>query len=164
MFSDLTFYAEPRTADPQRVEALARATGFFSAAEVDIARELVEERLQQGEGSGYFFVLAQAQADLVGYTCYGPIPGSTHSHDLYWIVVHPAWQGRGLGRQLLTRTQEAIGAMGGRRVYIETSARSQYQPTQGFYLANGYRQVALLEEFYGPGDGKLIYCKALGGE
>jgi hypothetical protein len=51
--------------------------------------------------------------------------------------------------------------MGGRRIYIETSSRAQYEPTRGFYLKCGYRQETILEDFYAPGDGKVIYVKAL---
>jgi len=52
--------------------------------------------------------------------------------------------------------------MGGCRVYIETSTRGQYQPTRGFYDQAGYRLEAVLEDFYGPGDGKAVYVKVVG--
>ena len=51
----------------------------------------------------------------------------------------------------------------GQRIYIETSNRGQYVPTRAFYLKCGYAEDAVLREFYGPGDDKVIYVKALGG-
>jgi hypothetical protein len=54
-----------------------------------------------------------------------------------------------------------ISSQGGSRVYIETSARSLYEPTRAFYLARGYSQVAELEDFYAPGDAKAMYVKVL---
>ena len=48
-----------------------------------------------------------------------------------------------------------------RQVYIETSNREQYAPTRGFYLRCGYRQEALLKDFYAVGDDKVIYGKVL---
>src|SRR3546814_19573266 len=39
----------------------------------------------RGRASGYEFVLLEEDGALVGYACYGLIPGSTTSHDLYWI-------------------------------------------------------------------------------
>jgi len=63
------------------------STGFFNAAEVGIAGELVTERLTKGLRSGYHFVLAERGSRLVGYACYGPIDGTQDSFDLYWIAV-----------------------------------------------------------------------------
>ncbi|MBI4082213.1 MAG: GNAT family N-acetyltransferase [Candidatus Lambdaproteobacteria bacterium] len=157
----LTWREEVRPGDPAAVEALCRATGFFSVDEVGISRELVEERLAQGLASGYLFLFAEQRGRVVGYTCYGPIPGTVGSYDLYWIVVDPKMQGRGLGKELVARTEAAVRAAGGRRVYIETASRPQYAPTQAFYLGCGYRQEAFLPDFYAPGDGKLIYGKAV---
>ncbi|MBI4082210.1 MAG: GNAT family N-acetyltransferase [Candidatus Lambdaproteobacteria bacterium] len=76
-------------------------------------------------------------------------------------TIAPTQQGRGLGKALVARTEGAIRAAGGRRVYIETASRPQYAPTQAFYLGCGYRQEAFLPDFYAAGDGKLIYGKAV---
>ena len=62
---------------------------------------------------------------------------------------------------LIERTETAIAAMGGTRIYIETSSRSLYEPTRGFYLKHGYKQEALIKDFYAPGDSKIIYAKVL---
>ena len=86
--------------DVGRVRSLVTSTGFFSAAEVEIAGELVTERLTKGIRSGYHFVLAERGSDLVAYACYGPIDGTDGSFDLYWIAVSPEEQGKGLGAQV----------------------------------------------------------------
>jgi ribosomal protein S18 acetylase RimI-like enzyme len=149
------------SADIAAVGALARATGFFSEEEAAIAEELVAERLAKGEASGYHFLFAETAGRLAGYACFGPIPGSVHSFDLYWIVVDPAAQGRGLGRALLAAAERQMARRGARRIYAETSSRPQYEPTRRFYEACGYRREALLEDFYAPGDGKIIFGKTL---
>jgi GNAT superfamily N-acetyltransferase len=159
--ASLRWREQPRPSDRAAIRAIVASTSFFSAEEIDIAVELVDEALAEGAASGYSFLFAENSAGVVGYTCYGRIPGTLHSIDLYWIAVHDTLRGCGLGRVLLERTEGLSGRLGGRRVYIETSARPQYEPTRGFYLRCGYSQAALLEEFYGPGDGKLIYVKAL---
>jgi ribosomal protein S18 acetylase RimI-like enzyme len=150
-----------RPGDVEAVGALVRATGFFSADEEGIARELVAERLEKGEASGYHFLFAETAGRLAGYACFGPIPGSVHSFDLYWIVVDPAAQGRGLGRALLAEAERRMRQSGARRIYADTSSRPQYEPTRRFYEACGYRREALLEDFYAPGDGKVIFGKTL---
>jgi hypothetical protein len=61
----------------------------------------------------------------------------------------------------LEETEKLILRAGGQRVYIETSNRSQYASTRGFYLRCGYRLEALLKDFYARGDDKAIYVKEL---
>ena len=161
LIQSLRLRYEPCPADIEQVAALLDATRFFSPEETAVGVELVAERLQKGQASGYEFVLAEQERQLVGYTCFGPIPCTRGSYDLYWIAVHPGQQGRGIGALLLAHSEQRIVQAGGRRVYIETSARPQYHPTRAFYQRCGYRAEALLADFYAPGDGKIIYGKAL---
>lgn len=158
----LTFRQEVLQSDAQRVRELTTSTGFFMDAEIDVAVELVEERLSKGESSGYYFVFAEQGGRVVGYTCFGPIPCTIASFDLYWIAVHDSCRGQGVGKALMRKSEECIAAMGGTRVYIETSSRAQYVPTRQFYFACGYQEAAVLADFYAPGDGKVIYLKVLG--
>ena len=113
-----------QTQDAASIEQMVEATGFFSIDEQAIARELADERLQRGDASGYYFVIAERGPQMLGYTCYGPIPGTQSAWDLYWIVVDPASQGLGIGRQLLRATEQAILNRGGSSVYIETSSQA----------------------------------------
>jgi len=155
------FRYAPEPQDVERVRRLVEITGFFSADEVKIAAELVQERLDKGPESGYEFVMAQHYGRLAGYACFGRIPCTTASFDLYWIAVHPEFHGRGLGRRILQESERLIKAADGARVYVDTSQRAQYASTRAFYENNGYRQETVLADFYSPGDGRVIYCKAL---
>ncbi len=156
-----TLRDEVRPEDRQEVGRLVRSTGFFSEEEIGIAVELVEERLARGDASGYFFIIAEEGTRMLGYACFGPIPGSRHSFDLYWIAVDSKEQGRGIGRRLMAAAERWMASHGARRIYVDTSSRPQYEPTRAFYLACGYRQEAFLADFYAPGDGKIIFVKTL---
>ncbi|WP_425283498.1 GNAT family N-acetyltransferase [Methyloceanibacter superfactus] len=147
--------------DVGRVRSLVTSTGFFSAAEVDIAGELVTERLTKGIRSGYHFVLAERGPSLVAYACYGPIDGTDASFDLYWIAVAPEEQGKGLGAQVYARAEAAMRRAGAKRIYADTSSSDRYAPTRGFYEQQGFAEQARLPDFYGPGDGKVVYVKTL---
>jgi len=149
--------------DVGRVRSLVTSTGFFSAAEVDIAGELVAERLTKGIRSGYHFVLAERGPALVAYACYGPIDGTDGSFDLYWIAVSPEEQSKGLGAQVYARAEAAMRRAGARRIYADTSSSDRYMPTRGFYQHRGFAEQARLPDFYGLGDSKVIYVKTLPG-
>jgi len=157
----IEFRYEVEPADRQLVRQIVESTGFFNPGEVAIAVELVEERLAKGDASGYHFVFASWHGEPCAYSCYGPIAGTLHSYDLYWIAVHPSFQSKGLGAKLLAHTEECIRRQRGRQVYAETSSRDQYAPTRRFYQRHGYQRVAHLKDFYAPGDDKLIYVKGL---
>ncbi len=151
----------PCSSDVAAVREIVASTGFFHAAEIDVAVELVQESLDRGPASGYRFVFAESAGRVVAYACYGPIACAVGSYDLYWIAVHQDERGRGLGRWLLAETERRIAGADGRGVYAETSGRAQYEPTRRFYEACGYRCEAALRDFYAPGDDKLIYVKTL---
>jgi len=147
--------------DREAVRQIVASTGFFAPYEVDVAVELVDERLAKGAASGYHFLFAEQDGAMVGYACYGPIACTQCSYDLFWIAVDATRQRSGWGRRLLAASERRIRDAGGRRVYIETSNRPQYASTRVFYERCGYVCEAVLRDFYAPGDDKVIYVRTL---
>jgi D-alanine-D-alanine ligase len=158
---ELVFRYEPVAADCETIRQLTENTGFFNPAEIDVAVELVQERLDKGADSGYYFVFAEQYGRVVGYASYGHIACTESSYDLYWIAVHPDFQGKGLGRKILEESERLIKNAGGTRIYVETSSRAQYAATRAFYEHCDYRLESLMDDFYAPGDAKAVYCKAV---
>jgi len=148
-------------ADRVAVRALVDRTGFFRPDEVNIALELIDERLARGPASGYHFLFVELDDQLAGYACYGSIACTVGSFDLYWIAVHPQFQRNGLGRYLMAAVEERVRDVGGTRIYIDTSGKPQYAPTRAFYDRNGFHCEAVLADFYAPGDDRVIHVKTL---
>lgn len=162
MISDaISFRTEVAGADAARIRALVIAAGNFNAAEIEIAEELVRERVARGDDSGYHFVVAESAGTLVGYACYGPIPGASGRYDLYWVVVGPATRRQGLGRDLIRRVERAIRTAGGTRLYVDTSTSAPYAAARALYCRLGYGIEATLSDFYADGDDKIIFLKQL---
>ncbi len=157
----ILFRDAPVQEDTAGVREIVESSGYFTTQEIEVAQELVQERLEKGISSGYLFLFAETEGRVIGYACYGPVPCTLESYDLYWIAVAEDLRGAGVGRELLRKTEQAIERAGGRRIYVETSSREQYNPTRRFYRACGYGEAAVLEDFYAPGDHKVIYLKAL---
>lgn len=155
----IVFREEARPRDMESVAEITRSSGFFSDEEISVAVELVEERLKRGVASGYHFLFAEQDGHVIGYTCFGPIACTLASYDLYWIAVHESRRGMGLGKGLLNRSERRIVEQGGKRIYAETSSRSQYDPTRAFYGSYGYVVDAVLRDFYAPGDDKVVFVK-----
>jgi len=152
---------EPFLKDCSNVAKLLRQTRFFSEAEIGIGVELVEEELTQKTRTTYCFIFAETNTQLLGYSCYGLIPLTANSYDLYWIAVDPDYQRNGIGKTLLMTTEQRIRKSGGKRIYVDTSSRGQYRPTRRFYLSCGYKKAAHLPNFYRDGEGKIIFVKSV---
>lgn len=157
---DFAYRRRVQSSDPERILRIVQSTRLFNAEEMAIAVELVEETLERGaERSGYHFLFADRAKETIGYTCFGPIAGTQHSFDLYWIAVLKNEQSRGTGRHLLRETERIIRSMGGGRIYAEASSRQENAPVLRFYRSCGYRREAHIRDFYAPGDGKAILVK-----
>ena len=142
-----------------RLEELTAATGLFRREEVATALELLDESLAGDHD--YRFLGAYAGDELVGYACWGPTPGTEGTYDLYWIVVDPAWQGKGVGTLLLRAVEAKLVAEDCRLIVVETSSRAGYAPTRGFYERRGYAPAARVPGYYAPDDDLIVYLKDL---
>jgi GNAT superfamily N-acetyltransferase len=149
-------------ADREAVRTIVERTGFFRPDEIDVAVELVDERLARGPASGYHFVFAERGDSLAGYACYGPIACTLASYDLYWIAVEPQYQRHGIGKLLVRAVEERVRDGGGLRIYVDTSGQAKYEPTRAFYERCGFRCDARLADFYAAGDDRVIFVRVLG--
>jgi D-alanine-D-alanine ligase len=87
----------PKQSDVAAVRSITAATGYFSADEVEVAVELIEDRIAKGDASEYEFIFADLDGSTVGYASFGEIACTVGSYDLYWIAVHPDQQSLGIG-------------------------------------------------------------------
>jgi ribosomal protein S18 acetylase RimI-like enzyme len=141
--------------DRRRVEEILRATGVFRDAEIDVALELFDSPLD-----GYLFLGAFTPDEkLIGYACYGATPDTDRTWDLYWIAVDPSAQGTGSGTTLLSEVERRLLGLNARMLVVETSSRSDYDPTRRFYGARGYHEAARVRDFYAPADDRIIFTK-----
>jgi len=173
----------PLAADHRgRIAEILRSTGNFREEEVDVALELFDASF---EGDDYTFVGAfevtssrlstvdsadgrWPMADgctrtLQGFACYGPTMATDRTFDLYWIAVDRAAQGTGCGTVLLSEVERRLEALHARMLVVETSSRSDYTATRGFYLRRDYVEAARVREFYAPEDDRIILTKRFAG-
>jgi ribosomal protein S18 acetylase RimI-like enzyme len=141
--------------DIARIRALVKATGVFSAEEIKMAGELGETTLDGTET--YRWLLAERGSELAGYTCFDRVYFTKGAFDLFWIAVLPTERGSGLATDLMRRTAKFIRGKRGTDIYAETSSREPYAPARAFYAKSGFVEAARLDDFYGPGDDKVIY-------
>ncbi|HEY9450898.1 MAG TPA: GNAT family N-acetyltransferase [Gemmatimonadaceae bacterium] len=147
-----------------RLAEILHGTGAFSDDEVLVGIELFDAAMTSESSppnqSDYSFLGAfTPEAQLVGYACYGPTPGTDRVYDLYWIAVDAAAHGAGIGTAILTEVERRLQRRHARMLVAETSSRSDYAATRNFYDRRGYAESARVREFYAPGDDRIIFTK-----
>ena len=148
--------------DLKGIEDILRSTGFFYEFEIEIALGIASDTIQSGnEESGFCWMKISNDDVLVGFANYVKNTFSVHSWELYWIAVHQNSRHKELGSILLKAVEEDIRKSGGKILWLDTSGRPLYAPTEAFYKRNGYKLIATLHDFYAPGDPKQVYSKIL---
>jgi len=149
-------------ADRTAVAEIVSAVGNFKPVEVDCALELVDTYVRDQDQKDYRIVIAEDEQSRVrGYTCWGPVPLTTGTYDLYWIATHPDAQGLGFGRALMTFVEDRVREEKGRLLVLETSAKESYGDTIRFYHRMGYEEASRIRDFYDVGDDKLTFVKRI---
>ena len=147
--------------DFKSFQKILKSATLFSKKDLAVAADVIKERLCKGKRSGYNFLLAQNKKEIIGFTCFGPVPLTDFSYDIYWIVVRKDVQRLGIGKLLLKQSEAIIKKSGGTNIYIETSSKKQYKGTRMFYERYRYNQQVILKDFYTLGEDKIIYSKIL---
>ena len=138
------------------------SAGNFNQAEIDCALELVDIYLTNDKQTDDHVVVAQDPASGVhAYACWGPVPLTRGTYDLYWIATGQDSRGRGFGRALMAYVEHKALVMNGRLLAVETSSKASYTGTVEFYRRLGYAETSRIRDFYDVGDDKLIFVKRL---
>ena len=148
--------------DRARLHSMLVETRAFNQEEIDVAMELIDIVLSDEKQNDYrIHCMGDDEDQAVGYICYGPIPMTQGTFDLYWISVDPNFQGKGVGSRLLDFLEKKVREEGGRMILADTSAIPQYEKTKGFYIQNGFQEVARIPDYYYPGNDRITFCKRL---
>lgn len=137
-------------------------TGVFTDEEVGVAVELIDIVLGNESQKDYRIVCAvDAQDRALGYICFGPVPMTRGTFDLYWIVIDPRAQGQKVGSELLDCMEEEVRRLRGRMILADTSSIPSYEKANGFYLKRGFKEVARIADYYWEGNDRITYCKKI---
>ncbi|MHC4607937.1 MAG: GNAT family N-acetyltransferase [Planctomycetota bacterium] len=145
------------------VEETLRSVGVFSDREVDVCLGIADECLRDPEQEEYFFECLVGEGEKPeGFVVYGEASLAERVWEVYWLAVRPDRQGKGVGRKLMKRAEDAMGAAGARMCFIETSGRAEYMRANAFYQHCGYSEAARIKDFYREGDDLVILRRDFG--
>lgn len=157
-------HLRPATSDDtDDIRRLAISNGMFAADEMDDFNEMLSGYLD-GSLSGHSWIVLERDGRIVGAAYYAPEPFADRLWNLYFIAVDDEHQRTGVGETLITHVQTELSRLGedvARVLIVETSSLAAYEPARMFYRRNGFDEEARIRDFYGPGDNKVVYWKAL---
>jgi ribosomal protein S18 acetylase RimI-like enzyme len=146
---------------PQILDITARID-IFTQQEVDSVQEVWSEYLAYGSPpDGYHILVYRDGEKVLGFAIYGIRFLAEGVYDLLWIAVDPNARRKGVGAALITASEVAVRAMGGRILIAETSGTAEYASTREFYVNAGYVNEASIKDFYKPDDDLKIYTKRI---
>jgi D-alanine-D-alanine ligase len=148
-------------ADRAGIEAITRSVKVFRDDEIAVALEVFDDAVGGSPANTYSALGAESEGRLAGWICWGPTPCTLGTYDLYWMAVDPGLHGTGIGTALLLEMERRLAGPA-RLIVIETAGRPDYAATRAFYQARGYSPVALVPDFYAPGDDQVVFVKAVG--
>jgi len=149
--------------DRDQIISWIEGTNLFGPHEIMVAREILDDVISKGPQGHYQSFTAEMGRKARGWVCFGSTPCTVNRYDIYWLIVAPESQGRGIGKTLLRYAESSIVNRGGRMIIIETSSRAGYEGTRRFYMGRGYLETARVKDFYAEDDDRIIYMKKIGG-
>jgi ribosomal protein S18 acetylase RimI-like enzyme len=158
---DLVFRQTLRPEDRGPLERILRASGAFREEEIAVGLELVDETLNPRPDTNYCWILAENGLHLLGFACFGPVPMTEGTFDLYWIAVATEARGTDVATRLDEAVETETRSRGGRWVIAETSSTEPYSAARRFYEKRGYSLVERIPDFYRDGDDRVTFGKRL---
>ena len=146
---------------PEIARVLESCGDAFRPEEIAIGLDLVEETLDPTPDTDYIWCLAEREGRVIGFACFGPVPLTEGTFDLYWIAVEPEARGSGVAALIEEAVAEVARDQGGRWILAETSSTEAYRPAHAFYARQGYRLLERIADFYRDGDDRLTFGKRL---
>jgi GNAT superfamily N-acetyltransferase len=96
---------------------LLQATGNFNEAELVIAEELIDSVINKPNQDDYYGFVHDREPGAGGLVIVGPVPATSGSWHMYWIAVHPDFQGTGIAQKLDQWAESFVRSRGGLLAY-----------------------------------------------
>jgi GNAT superfamily N-acetyltransferase len=152
----------PSTAgDRAGIREILLRSGLFGPGDAECVDEMFGHALAKPTPDNYRFLSGWLDDSMRGFACYGWEALTHGTWGLFWVCALPEARGRGLGSALLREAVRVATAEGGRLMVIHTSSTAPYAPARRLYESQNFERIAVIPEYYKPGDDLFIYARSL---
>jgi GNAT superfamily N-acetyltransferase len=150
--------------DVAQIRALAIGNAMFAPEDMGGFDDALNGYLS-GATEGHRWLVATGVGGRVEGAAYlAPEPFGDRVWNLYFLAAHPSRQRRGAGSALVKHVEQTLRDEGdetARVLIVETSSSAAYDGARTFYASRGFDREAVIREFYGPGEDKIVFWKSL---
>jgi ribosomal protein S18 acetylase RimI-like enzyme len=151
-------------ADVEQIRALALGNGMFAPEDMAGFDDGLNGYLS-GASEGHRWLVATGVGGRVEGAAYvAPEPFGDRVWNLYFLAADPSRHRRGAGSALVRHVEQSLRDEGdevARVLIVETSSGAAYEGARRFYSSRGFDREAVIREFYGPSDDKIVFWKSL---
>lgn len=152
----LSFRKNLTPKDPETIRAIACSTGFFDETDAELSMDVAQSILENDDDE-HQFIFAEDDDKTVAFACFGEVPDSEASYELYWLSTLDEYRGKGIGKEIIANLLNDIRKSGGRKLFLKTCGNDKYAPTRQFYERCGFKMEAVLKEYYDENEDCCIY-------
>ncbi len=122
--------------------------------------DMISDYLNNKDSTDIWFTCIDNDRPIaLGYCAPEKLTNGTYN--LYAIAVRKELQGQGIGNKMMNFIEKLLADNGSRILIVETSSIDHYTLTRKFYNKLGYRQEAVIKDFWNDGEDKVIFLKKL---
>lgn len=140
---------------------IALSSQAFRDSELEVLKDVINDYVDNSSTT-YNFFEEKIGDKLVGFVIFGKTPLTEYGWDIYWLIVHKMFQGKGVGRRLIQRVEEFVLTMDHKAILrVETSSKKEYSAARGLYVKLNYLELGRLPNFYSESDDLIIFYKEI---
>lgn len=158
------FVRSATVGDTAQIRSLAVDNAMFAPEDLGGFDDMLNGYLDGSLDDHQWLVAEDPSGGVAGAAYYAPEPFGDRVWNLYFLAVQPSQHRTGIGHDLMTHVEHALreaGEKAARVLVVETSSTDPYRGARHFYEREGFDQEAIIREFYGPGDNKIVFWKGL---
>ncbi len=143
--------------DIPALQNIADDTGLFPS---DLLPQMMDSYLS-GSDENSLWLTCEEDSRAIGF-CYAV--GETFAAgtwNMLALAVAPDRQGNGAGRAIVAALEKLLHGKNHRVIIVDTSGAESFAGTRNFYKRCGYAEEARIRDYWGPGDDKIVFWKAL---
>lgn len=153
--------------DAEEVLRIANECPSLTAEDLMFVEESAWETAFSSLESSSTFVKAhivnEEEEQLIGFACFGKIPGEQDYYELFCIAVDDSFQNIGIGAAILDEVERQVKLNEGKMVFCEIPEGRTYSSMQYFLKAVGYDIHSRHYKFFIPSKGNLVYARSVEG-
>lgn len=149
-----------RKAIPQDLPALKSVLDSSELFPSEMLDEMIANFFNDENSSDFWFTTVQNNTPISIAYC-APEQMTEGTFNLYAIAVDKKHQGKGIGSEMMRFIEDRLQKNNERILLVETSGTADFELTRNFYQKIGYKQQAVIPEFYAKGDDKVVFWKKL---